>query len=212
MRHPVLFLEFILIFIGLPAALNVANVPRPVLYLSLWIMSGFGIWVLWRNHRTSCSGLWHGVGWPAAQKRAALLRFIGITSLTALFIYHYYPEHFLSFPRQKPALWAMVMLLYPLLSVIAQEFVFRSFFFRRYARIFPQPWLLFTVNTLCFGYLHIVLHNWVAPILSAFGSLIFTYGYRQHQSLKWVAIEHAAYGCMIFTLGLGWFFFYGIRP
>ena len=211
MRHPLLLAEFSLVYIGLPAALNLANVQRPILYLSLWIMALSGIWVLRRNHALNWVELWQGQGWQPAQKRAALLRFLGLSTLAAAFMYYFYPQFFLGFPRQKPLLWAMVMLLYPVLSVIAQEFVFRSFFLRRYAPLFPHPILMFAVNTLAFGYLHIVLHNWVAPLLSAFGSIIFTYGYLQHRSLKWVVIEHAAYGCMIFTLGFGWFFFYGIR-
>ncbi|MGB4101689.1 MAG: CPBP family glutamic-type intramembrane protease [Alphaproteobacteria bacterium] len=211
MRHPVIWAEFIIVYIGLPTALALMHVHRPVLYLALWIMTLSGLLVLKRCYGLNWKSLWHGQGWSEAQKKAALLRFFGLSILAATFMYFFFPAYFLGFPRQKPAMWAAVILLYPILSVIAQEFIFRSYFFRRYATLFPHPTWMFAVNVLAFGYLHIVLHNWVAPVLSVFGSILFTASYSQHQSLKWVSIEHAAYGCMIFTLGYGWFFFYGIK-
>lgn len=212
MRYRLLLPELLFVFIGLPTVLAALHVHRPILYLSLWVMALFGAWSLHRNHTVTWNTLWYGVGWSTAQKSAACLRFVGTTLATAALLYYFFPQYLLSFPRQKPMLWAMVMVMYPLLSVMAQEFVFRSFFLRRYAPLFPQVWLLYAANVFCFGFLHIVLHNWIAPLVSAFGGLIFAYGYHQHQSLQWAAIEHAAYGCMIFTLGLGYFFFSGFHP
>lgn len=211
MQQRFLYLELLFVFICLPAILATAHAQRPMLYLSLWIMSFFAAWILYRNRTVTWDAIWQGTGWSAAQKRAALLRFMVTALATGLLLYFFYPQYFLSFPRQKPLMWAMVMVMYPLLSVIAQEFVFRSFFLRRYAPLFPQVWMLYAANVFCFGFLHIVLHNWIAPMVSALGGIIFTYGYHQHRSLKWVAIEHAAYGCMIFTLGLGYFFFSGFH-
>lgn len=122
------------------------------------------------------------------------------------------PDRLFDFPRRNPQMWAMVMVFYPLLSVVPQEFVYRSFFFRRYAALFPNPNTMIAVNALSFAAMHFVLQNWVAPLLSLIGGAIFAYGYQQHRSLKWVALEHALYGCMIFTVGLGWFFFRGFAP
>ena len=56
-----------------------------------------------------------------------------------------------NFPRATPFFWALVMLLYPLLSVYPQEIIFRSFLFHRYAIIFPKPWLMVAVSAGLFG-------------------------------------------------------------
>jgi hypothetical protein len=111
------------------------------------------------------------------------------------------------FPLERPGFWALVMLLYPPLSVVPQEFMCRSFFFERYKTLLPRPAVMIAVNALMFGFVHIVFHNWFGPLLSGIGGIIFATSYTEHRSLKWVSIEHAAYGCLVFTLGLGWNFF-----
>ena len=97
------------------------------------------------------------------------------------------------------------MILYPILSALPQELVFRSFFYRRYADLFPGH-TIYAVNLFCFAFMHLMFHNWIAPLLSAIAGALFTYSYRQHRSLKWVAIEHGFYGCMVFTAGIGSYF------
>lgn len=109
--------------------------------------------------------------------------------------------------------WLIVMVLYPILSVIPQEFMFRSFFFRRYRSLFFNEWLLIAVSAFSFGFVHIVFHNWMSPILAGIGGLFFSLSYRIHHSLKWAVVEHSFYGCMIFTAGIGFYFLVGgFRP
>jgi membrane protease YdiL (CAAX protease family) len=100
------------------------------------------------------------------------------------------------------------MVLYPILSVLPQEFLFRSFFFRRYQPLFSTPWAIIIASAACFAYVHIVFHNWVAPSFCLIGGLIFAHSYSHHRSLKWVLVEHAAYGCMVFTIGLRFYFLF----
>jgi uncharacterized protein len=102
-----------------------------------------------------------------------------------------------------------VMLLYPILSVIPQELVFRSYIFHRYRALFPNNSWMVGVSAAAFGFVHIVLLDWVAPVLCFLGGIIFSRNYAKHHSLALVSIEHALYGCWVFTVGLGWYFYSG---
>ena len=103
----------------------------------------------------------------------------------------------------------MVVLFYPLLSVIPQEIIFRSFFFRRYEQLFNTPNKIILFSGLAFGWVHILLLNWVAVIFSAVGGIIFASTYNRTKSLALTCLEHALYGCFIFTIGLGFYFYHG---
>lgn len=207
-----LAIEALVLFAALPTLLAHDGFHRPTLYLTLWVCCIYCYAALLYSNQLDWSTLWHGTGWSRRQIRQAAGRFCLATGFALIMLAAVYPEHLFDFPRTKPAMWAMVMIFYPLLSVVPQEFVYRIFFFRRYAALLPNPKLMIAANALAFAYMHIVLQNWVAPLLSLIGGAIFAYGYQQHRSLKWAALEHALYGCMLFTIGLGWFFFRGFAP
>ena len=138
-----------------------------------------------------------------------LARFAVCALLMLLLTWFFKPELLFNFVREKPWFWLLVMLLYPLLSVLPQEIIFRSFFFARYKRLFPKPVIMVTVSALAFGFAHILFHNWVAPLLCLIGGFLFAHTYQKHQSLLLVALEHALYGDLMFTVGLGRYFFHG---
>lgn len=141
--------------------------------------------------------------------RAIVLRFILLSlPLVALTLY-LVPEYFLFLPKKRPDIWIRVMLLYPILSVWPQEFLFRRFILVRYYPLFQAAPLYVAASSLVFGFAHIILLNPVAVILSALGGVMFANGYRQHRSLFLACFEHALYGCLIFTIGLGRFFYNG---
>jgi membrane protease YdiL (CAAX protease family) len=117
------------------------------------------------------------------------------------------PDHLFSL-LQKPDRWVMVIFLYPVLSALPQEIIFRSFIFRRFAPLFT-PTQLSIASALAFGWAHIILMNWVAVVFSFLGGLLFTDTYRKTRSLAAVCFEHALYGCYIFTIGLGFYFYHG---
>lgn len=144
-----------------------------------------------------------------ANLKPILLRFaLNAVLLTGLTLW-LKPELFLGFVRQSPAFWALVMMLYPLLSVVAQEIIFRVYFFARYGALFTTPWVLVAASALAFGFAHILFQNWVAPLLCAVGGALFAVTYRRTGSLTLVALEHALYGDFLFTLGLGRYFYHG---
>jgi membrane protease YdiL (CAAX protease family) len=197
--------EFLILFLFLPVVIYFAGT-RWSIPLSLWLVGGYVFIRLRQQPNFNWTEIWHGNGWPREEQKKALLRY-GI-SIPAIILLTYYiePDRLFSFPLQRPILWLAVMVLYPLLSVIPQELIFRTYFFQRYNKLFGNPRLLLLANAGCFALIHVVFHNWVSPLLCLVGGYIFASSYARHRSLKWAVIEHAAYGCLVFTAGLGFYF------
>ena len=126
------------------------------------------------------------------------------------------PWSYLSLATQRTELWIMIMALYPFLSALPQELLFRALFFERYGVLFgwrgdgaPMPWLAIIVNSLCFGLAHLFYWNWVAVGLTAAGGLAFAYAYTRLRSFPLAFLMHVVAGHLIFTLGVGLFFYHG---
>ena len=54
-----------------------------------------------------------------------------------LLVWWLVPGQALALPRRATGLWLAILLLYPVLSALPQELIFRALFFRRYRRLFP---------------------------------------------------------------------------
>jgi len=200
--------EFCAIFLGLPF-IFFFHPTRWDVHLAIWTAGLYGLLIIKRQSNFSWRELWHGTDWAIPQRKMALVRFCTAVPLIILLTYTITPEHIFDFPLRRPWFWLLVMVLYPILSVIPQELVFRTFFFRRYGPLFRTRWALIAASGIVFGFAHVVFHNPVSPTLSAIGGLMFASSYNQHRALKWAVVEHAAYGCMIFTVGLGFYFLVG---
>ncbi|AHM62640.1 abortive infection protein [Flammeovirgaceae bacterium 311] len=96
--------------------------------------------------------------------------------------------------------------MYPFWSVIPQEIVYRTWYYQRYGDLFASQRTSIFVNSLLFGFAHIVFGNGVAIVGAFLVSLIFSHTYTKYNSLLVVSIEHFFYGVMIFTLGMGKYF------
>jgi len=118
------------------------------------------------------------------------------------------PSSFLSLPRQRPQLWLLIMLLYPLVSVLPQEFLYRRYFFRRYQDAFGGPWATIALSAALFGYVHLLFGSWISVAMTAIGGLLFALTYHRTRSLLVCFIEHSLYGCFVFTIGLGQYFYH----
>ncbi|MBN2431767.1 MAG: CPBP family intramembrane metalloprotease [Acidobacteria bacterium] len=119
------------------------------------------------------------------------------------------PDMLLGFVRQRPLMWALVMVLYPLFSVYPQEILYRAFLFHRYRPLFSSEQMRVHLSAAAFALVHIIFLNPLALVLSWAGGYIFARTYQRSQSLLLVSLEHALYGCLIFTVGLGSFFYHG---
>jgi hypothetical protein len=137
-----------------------------------------------------------------------VLRFaVAAAALTGLLLY-LHPEWFLCLPRHRPLFWCVIMVLYPLLSVVPQGLAYRAFLFHRYRALAPDG-VLFVLAVLAFSFAHVPFRNWVAIVLTLPGGWIFNRTYLRTQSLPLSCIEQSLYGCLLFTLGYGEFFFHG---
>jgi membrane protease YdiL (CAAX protease family) len=98
-----------------------------------------------------------------------------------------------------------------LLSVIAQEWLYRGFFFWRY-RDAASPATLAAFNVLAFAGVHLIYGSWLSVALSAAGGVVFTLLYLRHRSLLAVTVVHAVLGLTIFAMGFGRLFYAGPLP
>lgn len=146
-----------------------------------------------------------GALWPYL--RGILLRAALAAGVIAALTCWLRPDDLLRFPRTRPVTWALVMLLYPVLSAYPQELIYRTCFFRRYALIFPSPPAMLLASSIAFAWLHIVFGNMPAVVLSFIGGLILSHTYQRSYSTLAVTVEHALYGCLLFTIGLGRYFY-----
>ena len=200
--------EFLFLMVALPTLLYLL-LPLKLLLPTIWLAALLCHMGYRRLMHHPFRTTWRGAAFQWAQVAPLLLRFalsaVLLTGATMLV----HPDFLFSFVRTSPAFWLLVMVLYPLLSVVPQEIIFRSFFFARYGTLFTKPWMLVLASGLAFGFAHILFHNWVAPILCVIGGVMFAQTYQKHRSLMLVAFEHALYGDFLFTLGLGKYFYHG---
>lgn len=206
-----LWVELFALFVGIPLALYATagpGVSRWPKFAIMWVATlmvlhylhkqpGFSWRRLWQGHKVSDRKLWHRLGLLAL----CCVPLIGI----ALYLV---PDRLFWLPRQRPEFLVLIVVLYPLLSALPQEIIYRSFFFRRYALLFGQGAGMIACSAAAFGFVHVMFGNFVSPLLSMIGGVVFAKGYSDDHSLKWATIEHGLYGCAVFIIGLGTYFIF----
>jgi len=122
------------------------------------------------------------------------------------------PERMFEIVEHRPALWAFIMLAYPIASAAPQELIFRPLFFHRYAGLFPTESVAIIANALLFGFAHLFYMNPVTIGLTTLVGVIFALGYLRHRSFLMAVVLHGLAGQIVFTVGLGIFFYHGAVP
>lgn len=196
-------LEILLLFGLLPALLASRWVQLPLMPL-LWLVSLYCAWRLYLDGKLSSRSLGNG-RMAQGEWRRILVTFALIAPLLMAVVLVLRPRALFAFPLHHPLGWLAIMALYPPLSALPQELVFRAFFFNRYRFLFGDGRALAVGSAVAFGLTHLVFHNWIAVALTVPGGLLFARTYRRSGSLLPVTLEHALYGCLIFTIGLGEF-------
>ena len=199
-----LWLECLVIFVGIPVLLWLRLLITPLIMIPLFIVCiPAGIW-LGRRYGFTRATFWQG---DPAEERVQLRRIIKRFLFNALLLVGLlllcYPQHLFDLPRNMTMLWLLIIVLYPLFSVYPQELLYRTFFLQRYQALFRDPRYLVLLNALLFGWMHIVFHNVLAVVFTLIGGLLFADTYRKTRSLRLTCLEHALYGNLLFTLGYG---------
>lgn len=211
--------ELVVLFLGVPALFWLNIVPTRMFWS---VLGGAAVYVClvltmdrtfrWRD------------AWRQRVSRREIVRVLGLWMIAVpvmiLFTWavdrHWIPldtrqprELLFGFPSRAPAFWAMVMVLYPVFSVMPQELIYRVFMFHRYEPILGSRWVMIVVSALAFAWAHILFQNWIAVALSGVLGLLIAISYARTRSAPIAWLEHALYGDAAFTIGLGWFFFTG---
>jgi membrane protease YdiL (CAAX protease family) len=194
-------------FVGLPLAYRFSPLRVPALPL-LWSVTLYAWILLLRDPHFDRARLWNAGAIPP-QITAILAIFAVSAVLIWLGVHRFAPQLEWNFVRRSPGFWAVVMVLYPALSVYPQGLVYRSFFFQRYAVLFPARWTMIVASAAAFALMHIIFRNWTAVVLTFAGGLLFAWRYDGTGSLAASSLEHALYGCWLFTVGLGQYFYHG---
>ncbi|MBX3386269.1 MAG: CPBP family intramembrane metalloprotease [Phycisphaeraceae bacterium] len=218
--------EMIGLYVVLPLVLTAAVPTRmmaALLFPALWVGCVGCLVALRLDPTFDRRCLWNARGFFEGV-RGVVAVFVIAAPVVGLGVWLSMPEMFLSFPRERPKIWAIVMVGYPLASVYAQEIVWRAFFFHRYEPVFARLlWrgeegeraaaargataLTVIASGSAFGFMHILFKHWVAVALTVVGGLLFSWTYAHRRSIALVWVEHALWGCFVFTIGLGQFFF-----
>ncbi len=198
--------EALILFVGLPLLVRSGLVPLPRLVLLGLVCAAAGAALL-RDPAFQADGRWfRGL---RAEAGGVVLRSAAAALVILLLVRWLAPDRLLALPREAPLTWLLGLALYPLLSAWPQELLYRTWFFHRYAPLFPGPRALVAASGVAFALLHLVYPNLVAPLLSLPAGLILAWRYQRHGRLGPVWVEHAAYGLLLFSLGLGDFFYDG---
>ncbi|PLX25163.1 MAG: CPBP family intramembrane metalloprotease [Salinivirgaceae bacterium] len=203
LKNILLYIEVILLFIGTPLAYLYDFLPFHKI-IPLVIGAIYAILLLLLDKKFNKNELGMN-GFKLF--RPMLLRSIGVLIVLTIATYLIIPEYLFYLPKKMTWLWVIIMLMYPVWSVIPQELIYRTFFFYRYKTLFPNSVSMIMASSITFSFMHIIFENWVAIIFSLIAGVILSIVYYRHKSLLGISIEHAIYGNLVFTTGLGTFFY-----
>ena len=200
MANPLKKLEFFFIFLIIPSTIFFLD-SSIIIFLTLYLVSILSLVILYFDKTFLFTSLKKKIDWKFVIIFSVIFFFLGffyvlLVDKNLLFI----------FPKTNFKLWLIVIFIYPILSVIPQELVYRVFFFQRYFPNINRFYFPVFLNLVVFAYGHLVFSNMHAIIITAIVSPIFTYAYLKKSFLTCV-ILHTLGGQIIFTLGLGKYFF-----
>jgi hypothetical protein len=203
--------EFPLLFVGLPILFDqmIRHGHRRLLFPGLWL---FATLVGWSLARDPSFVRQHVTALPWNHPLVSL---IGVRTamgigLLALLARRVAPDDFLRLPRERPGLFAIISVLYPLLSVVPQGLIWRVFFVHRYLPLFGAGFWTWSAAALAFAFAHIIFRNGVAVVLTGIGGALFAHSYMATGSMLFADLEHAIYGVAVFAFGLGKFLYLGL--
>ena len=193
-------LEFFFIFLALPSIIFFLD-STLIVFTTLYLVFILSTVILYFDKTFLFASMKKKIDW----------KFIIIFSIIFLCLGYFYillvnRDLLFIFPKTNFKLWLIVIFIYPFLSVIPQEIVYRVFFFQRYFPKINSIYFAIALNLIVFSYGHIVFNNLHAMLITAIVSPIFAYAYLRKSFLTCVVL-HSLGGQIIFTLGLGKYFY-----
>ena len=206
-RRARLIVEMVCLFGLLPMVLLWIEPKRSLLPI-LWVFMASILVVLLRDRSFDRKQLWNARAFKD-HWRPILLRFAVLAPILALATWLLTPELFFFLPREKPWLILMIICLYPIFSVYPQGIVYRAFLLHRYDGLMSSTAMKIGVAAVCFGFLHILFRNPVAPLVTLVGGAMFAWTHHRSRSLFVSSFEHALYGLWLMSSGWGAFLYPG---
>jgi len=193
------YIELFLLFILLPCSF-LLDYPIPIKVGLVLACFAYSIWVVARDKPVKRQILWSLSTWGFW--KILIVRMLVVFVGAYILMYFYKPDAMFVIFRDM-LLFIIIVFVYSFLSVTAQEFAYRTFFFHRYRELFNNNTIFLITNAFLFGLAHIVFENEVVLLMTFVGGLFFAYTYDKTKSLLVVSIEHAIYGLWLFALGIG---------
>lgn len=206
-RRRQLGLEFALLFVAAPVVMAVA-LPPTAIFAGLFAMTSVGLVLLIFTPEFHWSELLAG----ARQiSRGFVTLFAALTAAASFaVVWMTHPDALFGILRSNPGLMVMIAILYPLVSALPQELVYRPLFFRRYATILPRGlWPNILLNAVLFSFAHLMYWSWIVAAMTFFGGIGFAYAYRARRNFPEALLLHALSGVIVFAFGLGVYFYSG---
>ncbi len=200
MANPLKKFEFFFIFLVLPSVIFFLD-SSIIVFATLYLVFILSLVILYFDKTFLFASMKKKIDW----------KFIIIFSIIFLCLGFFYillvnRDLLFIFPKTNFKLWLIVIFIYPFLSVIPQEIVYRVFFFQRYFPKINSIYFAIALNLIVFSYGHVVFNNLHAILITAIVSPIFAYAYLKKSFLTCVVL-HSLGGQIIFTLGLGKYFY-----
>lgn len=201
-----LLAEFLLFYLIAPLAIAVL-LPASALFTVLFAFTAVGLGLLhvtegfhWAELARGADRIeWRKVGLFALATAAVAGTVVALTA----------PGQALILPREHPALFAAILVLYPPLSALPQEIVFRPLFFRRYGALLPGLWPGILLNAALFSLAHLMFWNWIVAAMTFSGGIAFAWAYEARRNFPMAVVLHGVAGWIVFAAGLGIFFYSG---
>lgn len=205
-----LSIEFAALYVAAPLMIALF-MPGDLLFEALGVLMVAGLLLLWRTGGFDWRGLVRGWGRVPWLRVVVFGLCVGVIAWTIMQFTR--PDYIRPLTIERLRFLGLIWVLYPLLSALPQELIFRPLFFHRYASLFRDERTALLVNAAVFSFAHLMYWSWVVAIMTFVGGWIFARSYLQRGfPSAWVL--HAIAGNMLFTMGMGAYFYSGnvVRP
>ncbi|SDD20210.1 CAAX protease self-immunity [Paracoccus isoporae] len=199
-----------LLFVAIPVGIALFLPPQQM-FQALFMFSIVGMGLLWFTGGFDWRALLHG--WGRFDWRLFLAFGLLTFTCSVVVLYLTRPDALFGFIRRDPRFLIVIWALYPLLSALPQELIFRVLFFHRYGWLFSGPRQAVLANAALFSLAHLMYWSWIVAVFTFFGGLIFASGYLR-RGFPWAWALHAVAGNILFAVGMGVYFYSGnaVRP